>query len=1403
MNRNELISCFQDTLKRAHSDGLKDKTAESCRTNKIYKEGFVSNVPQRNEHSDIIVESGTTFAAARKYLHIGKTAVLNFANPENPGGGVQYGAMAQEECLCRSSNLYPCLCDANVFNDYYEYHRNLKNTFYSDRLIYTQDITVFKDDNDIPQILPKHMWFTVDVITCAAPYIAKRKYTNSSALLLLFKSRIKNIFEAARDNKADVIVLGAFGCGAFKNQPLIVAEAFRQVICEQDYFKCFRKIVFAIKPTGDHCPNLSVFSRQFDMYAPDAKERCSVLLTPPKYRFYRKPTLLNCADRAVEQKFHGWQAKNRYFGKQFSILGDSISTLDGYNPKGYNVFYSGDNCVKSGVREMADTWWDKVIGFFGGELLVNNSWSGSRVTKLPGRNSLFPSACSDERTSSLHINSVMPDVIIVYLGTNDWAFGANTGNDTRLLDEDDNELFDFAYNNMLKKLKTYYPHSEIWCCTLSETFMSKNPDFTFPHKYAGTHIEEYNEIIRNISFRNKCKIIDLYRCKMPYDSIDGTHPTSEGMSTIATAVIREMMGEDADCFLDCPNNQHNFIAAEEYTGGTDYVCTKCGKKKTVSTAFDIQSDNTNKKVDESDYVLLDSNITTILYSNTLRLTIESTGKTVQFRKDIVSVGRSLSCDLPLNSKKTIARQQATFFYEDEMWFLRDDFSTNGTWINGARMQPGKKYQLAANDEINFAMSEKVFFDKREHSEQPTENADAKALVFLEAGMATFAKSEQKDEVAFKLIVAALSNAPLYFPVEIDIEAMLGNVDVAKLKQGDTLQPQKDVKMRILTLALESGDEFVPMFTSIDEANKGPSASIIRYYPQDYLPMLVKMDKPVVINPFNEFRFLLSKQIITEVLMPAVRKKVKAETPVKTSENEEKVTNDNLIGKKVGDRYTVLKLLGQGGFFKTYLVIDEKANKQWAMKVCDKHHKSYSPALRDIILQEPHMMMELDHPAVPRVVDIIEGDESICIIREYIEGETLDDVLRNNGPVTQETAINWAQQLCDVLGYLHKQNPPYIYRDMKPANVILQPDGNVKLVDFGTVKVYDVLRERDDCVLVTRGYAAPEQYSGKSDMRSDIYSLGMTLHHLVTGVDPYMPPYETKPIRAINPQLSTTLEAIIIRCTQLNPEERFQNCDELMTALQGGPIYPPKKKGFFDKLFGGKSSKPKVNPRVQNIYNGMNKDYREKVFYGSLFSAESILTSLTRAIFGTMNDMNIDLCFQIYLQTWIQSRGGLNPTFSTPTYIKQALCEKFSTVNSNVVSKCVTHSLCEIYRHEPELKKRAAAIEAIQKSVCDNAQKNVVIENAYLDDPEYGLVPEKPVFVNGFGDDKAYLSHLHSEDGTKLSFVRVGSSEIKGISGPVDMYRLLLPDGTDYLRVFICNYGSSTKKAAPKGTKYLD
>lgn len=1107
-----------------------------------------------------------------------------------------------------------------------------------------------------------------------------------------------------------------------------------------------------------------------------------------------------------EEGFQEWQMKNKYFGKKVSIIGDSISTFEGYNPQGFAVFYNEEKQQQAGIVNVTDTWWQTVIDFFGAKLLVNNSWSGSRATKLPGNNELFPSGCSDERTNGLHLGVMKPDVILVYIGTNDWAYGVLTGGETRIIEGDIHELFYQAYHEMIDKLKKNYPQAEIFCFTLSTTFMSSNCKFSFPHKHGGTHIEVYNNIIKQIADNSGCRLIDLYDYSMPYDALDGSHPNQQGMATIAREVIRSIAGNDVSRFLDCDTDTHNYVVSEEYTGGTKFTCTKCCKVIHRDTLCDVPntvSSEKQVKQDDSEYVLLDPEITTILYSDTLKFTSESTGETKEYHKTEVNVGRDPSNDYHLAGKTYVARRQATFLYERQMWFLRDNNSTNGTYINGKRLAPGKKYQLATNDEISFAKQETVVFDKHMRPEQPNGDPEAKAIVFLEAGMATFAKSQYKDDAALKLIVAALMDAPLYFPVEIDLSAMLGSIDPTKLKAGDTIEPQKDVRMRILTLCPEGGVETVPMFTSNEEANKGPGASMIRFYPQDYLPKLIEMDKPVIINPFSESRFLLSKQIITEILWPAVQRKVADNNSKQDSTAEKNSVSDNLVGSKIDGRYAVLKLLGQGGFFKTYLVVDEKCNKSWAMKVCDKNHRSYSPTLREVILQEPHMMMKLDHPAVPRVVDIVEDENRICIIREYIEGQTLDSVLQENGPIKQETVLTWAQQLCDVLRYLHKQNPPYIYRDMKPANVILQPCGNVKLVDFGAVTVYDALRNQDDCILGTKGYAAPEQYAGKSDPRSDIYGLGMTLHHLLTGVDPNMPPYETKPIRAINPNLSRDLEAIILRCTQLNPEDRFQNCDELLAALQGGSIYPPKKKGLFEKLFGGKSAKPKLNAKVEKIYEGMNKEYREKVFYGSVISANIILTTMTRNVFGTENDANIDMCFQIYLQTWIRSHGGLDPTFSTPSYIQQALRERFSSVDSALVSKCVTHALCEIYEREPELKKRICAIEAVQNNVRANAQKNMAIENLYLEDPEYGLVPGKPIFINGFGKDKEYFSHLYSENDEKLSFERVGSSEVPGIAGPIDLYRLILPNGNDYLRIFMCNYGSSYKKITPKGVKYID
>lgn len=227
---------------------------------------------------------------------------------------------------------------------------------------------------------------------------------------------------------------------------------------------------------------------------------------------------------------------NKIFeNKKISIMGDSISTLEGYNPKGYNVYYSKDFSLTSGIKCPQDTWWGKVIERLGGELLVNNSWSGSWVAKLPDREELFFSACSDERTSGLHIGDVKPDVIIIYMGTNDWAFGASPECkcDIQILKD---QSFKYAYNNMLTKLKKNYPDAQIWCCTLGISDLKK-----FPFKCGGTHIQVYCDIIREVSKENGCKVIDIYSSSVPYNAIDGFHPSPRGMETLAQIITKEII----------------------------------------------------------------------------------------------------------------------------------------------------------------------------------------------------------------------------------------------------------------------------------------------------------------------------------------------------------------------------------------------------------------------------------------------------------------------------------------------------------------------------------------------------------------------------------------------------------------------------------------------------------------------------------------------------------------------------------------------------------------------------------------------------------------------------------------------------------------------------------------------
>ncbi len=259
---------------------------------------------------------------------------------------------------------------------------------------------------------------------------------------------------------------------------------------------------------------------------------------------------------------------------------------------------------------------------------------------------------------------------------------------------------------------------------------------------------------------------------------------------------------------------------------------------------------------------------------------------------------------------------------------------------------------------------------------------------------------------------------------------------------------------------------------------------------------------------------------------------------------------------VDNRYKILREIGRGGTSCVYLAENTRVHNYWAIKEVYKSSITGEGVESKTLIAESSLLTKLRHPGLPSIIDVIDCDQTFLIVMEYIDGISLDKLLENNGAQSQNDVLKWGQQLCDVLEYIHGQQPSIIYRDMKPANVMLKPDGNIVLIDFGMAREFKGYNTHDTTMLGTHGYAAPEQYSGnrQSDARTDIYGLGVTLYHLVTGRDPCQPPYIDS-IRSANPALSPQLDQIIQKCTELDPDKRYQNAHELSNALkavaQGG------------------------------------------------------------------------------------------------------------------------------------------------------------------------------------------------------------------------------------------------------------
>lgn len=225
----------------------------------------------------IIVSKKRSFEAAMGYPD-SRVCVLNFASANNPGGGVEKGSNAQEEALCRCSTLFPCISDAHIKEQFHQKHRMLLRNgeltaLYNNDCIYTPDVTVFKTDTDMPVLMPEEKWYQVDVISCAAPNLRNRPSNamnpdsgnkavsiKPSELLELHKKRIQRVLEIAKINKEEVLILGAFGCGAFRNPPEVVADAMARVLAE--YCNDFKVIEFAVYCPPQDTKNYDVFKRR-------------------------------------------------------------------------------------------------------------------------------------------------------------------------------------------------------------------------------------------------------------------------------------------------------------------------------------------------------------------------------------------------------------------------------------------------------------------------------------------------------------------------------------------------------------------------------------------------------------------------------------------------------------------------------------------------------------------------------------------------------------------------------------------------------------------------------------------------------------------------------------------------------------------------------------------------------------------------------------------------------------------------------------------------------------------------------------------------------------------------------------------------------------------------------------
>ncbi|MBN1219572.1 MAG: PQQ-binding-like beta-propeller repeat protein [Anaerolineae bacterium] len=289
-------------------------------------------------------------------------------------------------------------------------------------------------------------------------------------------------------------------------------------------------------------------------------------------------------------------------------------------------------------------------------------------------------------------------------------------------------------------------------------------------------------------------------------------------------------------------------------------------------------------------------------------------------------------------------------------------------------------------------------------------------------------------------------------------------------------------------------------------------------------------------------------------------------------------DENILpkGAVLQSRYEIVKVLGVGGMGAVYLAQDLRFTGVTRMcAVKEMISTTPDPQIRRLAVQsferEANLLVELNHPGIPEIYDFFTESVRSYLVMEYVKGDNLEEILESTeGMLKTDMVLDWAFQVCDVLVYLHSQTPPIVFRDMKPANVMLRKHNKrIALIDFGIAKPFEFAQK--GTMIGTEGYSPPEQYKGIADPRGDVYALGATLHHLLTKRDPRLEPpftFHEEPVHLLNPAVSEQVDAVIMKALEYEPDNRFPSAqafkDALQDALQGKALAttaPPSSTQF--------------------------------------------------------------------------------------------------------------------------------------------------------------------------------------------------------------------------------------------------